>query len=297
MHQPPEEAEGRFLCQFKDCQSGPFTSSKELESHHSDHHDVGLELRMIILAAKASKENPFPQIGLQCPYSDCDESRFFDSAQSVMSHLEQDHGPRLREVMRQHPTSIPTIIGAVKWVMTVHDVPLRFDDHVIYCCPFTKNKVCGSNCFVDDANLLMEHLRSFHAVHSDDAQFIVNVLRFIELKPVWRRWRRQIFRERRQRRLEAVLKYRGNVRRGFVKQYLAHYNRKYEGHLGSAPSKERERDVAESERASVLMNRKLFLEFRDSDGVGIDEQVFEQVMARAIAAKYGHNDFLPDEAE
>lgn len=242
------------------------------------------------MAAKATSKDPFPRIGLQCPY--CGENQLFESTQSVMHHLEMDHAERLQEVIGQRQ-DLHLMEDAAKWVMMVHDVPLKFDDRLIYCCPFTKNKVCHTKCFVNNAKSLMEHLQSFHALHRDDAQFIINILRFIELKPVWGRWRKTHYRERRQRRLWALLKYRGAVRRGFVKKYVYQYNREYEGRSQRVLECDGKRDGT----GSVLMNEKLFSEFRNGDGIGIDQQVFEFVIHRAIVAKYGHNNFAPDEQD
>ena len=265
-----------------------FASKDALKTHYNEHHDVvdvGLELRMIALAAMATTD-PFPRIGLQCPYSDCDQNRFFHSPEGVMDHLKRAHHDRLMEVMRQKPT-LTTTLKAAQHVMASKDVPLVLDDHIIYCCPFTKNKECKTICFVTDAGALMQHLRSFHGLHRDDAQFIVNIIRFITLKPNWGRWRRVNYRERRQRRLEALLKYRGHVRKLFMKLYLRGYSKQF----GEGIQSNTQGEGAES----VFADSNLFWKFRNGDGIGIDEQVFEQVMDRTINTKYGHNNFPPDE--
>merc|ERR1711971_495306 len=133
-----------------------------------------LEFRLIALAT-LSTQRRFPQIGLQCPYINCDRLRFYDEPSDVIVHLLHEHNEDLMELMLSQPAkanNISTMNEAAAFCMDLGKIPKQFDDKLIYCCPFAKNDVCTQECHVDNAEGLLHHLETFHALHRNDGQLL-----------------------------------------------------------------------------------------------------------------------------
>ena len=84
--------------------------------------------------------------------------------------------------------------------------------------------------------------------------------------------------------LEALLKYRGNVRKGFVRDYKNAYSRKYMKFNGGKPVFERFDSIkgCDGQIVSMLNNKDVF--WANSH---MDQEIFEQIMTKAIAKKHG----------
>merc|ERR1712228_847428 len=249
--------------------------------HHLKYHEVGLEFRLIAFATFSTQQK-FPRIGLQCPYTNCDPLLFFDSPNDVISHLQLEHNEDLKELIAAK--NISTLDEAADFCMDLGKIPKQFDDKLIYCCPFAKNDICLQECHVDNAQGLIDHLESFHALHRDDGQLIINILRFMELKPIWRHWNDKTYTDGMHKRLEALLKYRGNVRKGFVRDYKVAYSRKYKGKKEQWDFREVVWDEWDEtmDNVSILNDKDVF--WKNSN---MDKEIFEQVINKAIAKKHG----------
>ena len=195
MHNIKTEASQTFVCRFKACKDEPFVNEDALKEHYLKYHEVGSEFRLIALAT-FSTQRKFPRIGLQCPYINCDPSLFFDAPCDVIAHLQIEHNEDLKELMQSPQAQakrVSTLKEAAAFCMDLGKIPKQFDDKLIYCCPFAKNDICLQECHVDNAEGLVDHLESFHALHREDGQLIINILRFMELKPIWRDWSDQSY--------------------------------------------------------------------------------------------------------
>ena len=72
-------------------------TKEELDAHISNFHDVGLEIRFILLAVDTETEW-FPRIGLQCPYYIVTKKYILTST-DVIKHLDAEHNEDLVELL------------------------------------------------------------------------------------------------------------------------------------------------------------------------------------------------------